>query len=349
MSRFLVPSKAGLVEYVPGEQPPRGEFIKLNTNENPFEPPQRSIDYIAQVAKGLNIYNDTRCSRLTETFASYYDIARENVIFSNGSDEVLAFCYLAYCGGENDIAYPDITYGFYSVFSQLFNIRGQEIPLKDDFTIDITDYFGCGRVVLIANPNAPTGIVLPLSDIEQIVINNPDNIVIIDEAYADFSGQSAMQLTKKYKNLIVVGTFSKSRSMAGARLGYAVGDAELIADLNRIKFSFNPYNVNAMTQELGAISIEEDDYFKGCINEITTTRDWFVAEITKLGFDTLPSGANFVFTRNKRLAGEHIYSYLRDNKILVRHFGADKIKDYLRITIGTAEDMAKVVSCLSSI
>ncbi len=346
MSRFLVPSKATLAQYVPGEQPKRGEFIKLNTNENPFEPPKRAIDYIAKVAKGTNIYNDTRCGRLTDVFASYYNIDKENVIFSNGSDEVLAFCYLAYCDNANALQYPEITYGFYSVFSQLFNIAGQEIPLKQDLTIDISDYFDCKKTVLIANPNAPTGIVLPVSQIEQIVVNNPDNIVIVDEAYADFAKESALYLTKKYDNLIVVGTFSKSRSLAGARLGYAVADSTLIADLNRIKFSFNPYNVNAMTQELGAISIEEDGYFKDCIDRIVTTRDEFVAAIAQLGFNTLPSGANFVFTCHNTIAAKQIYDYLRENKILVRHFNADKISNYLRISIGSAEDMAEVVRCL---
>ncbi len=347
MSRFLTASKAQLTEYVPGEQPKRGEFIKLNTNENPFPPSAEAVKGVGDVAAQLNIYNDTKCTRLTEVFADYHGVDSDCVIFSNGSDEILAFCYLAYCDMQNGLLYPEITYGFYEVFSRLFEVNGAEVPLCDDFTINIKDYFGCNRTVLIANPNAPTGIALSLDEIEQIIINNPNNIVIIDEAYIAFGGDSAMPLTKKYDNLIVVGTFSKARSMAGARLGYAVANSELIADLNRIKFSFNPYNVNAMTQYLGAVSIERDDYFKQCVNEIVSVRDWFVCEIAKLGFRTLPSLANFVFTTHDSLSGKEVYNHLRNDKILVRYFDGEKVKDFVRISIGTKSDMVAVVESLS--
>ncbi len=349
MSKYLTPSKSALVEYVPGEQPKRGEFIKLNTNESPFSPPQRAIDGLANIAADLNIYNDTRCSRLAEVFSRYHNVEEENVIFSNGSDEILAFCYLAYCDENSGLIYPEITYGFYSVFSKLFRVNAQEVPLKDDFTIDITEYYNSNKTVLIANPNAPTGIALTIGEIEQIVKNNPQNIVIIDEAYVAFGAESAIDLTKKYDNLIVVGTFSKSRNMAGARLGYAVANSDLIADLNRIKFSFNPYNVNAMTQFLGTISIEENEYFNDCINKIITVREWFVRSLTNMEFKTLPSCANFVFTRHDSVSGKEIYNHLRNDKILVRYFDGKKTRDYVRISIGTQQEMQTVVESLKKL
>ncbi len=356
MSRFLTDSKSLLVKYVPGEQPKRGEFIKLNTNESPFPLPKKAILGVADIAAEVNIYNDTGCTALTEAFAKYYDVGQENVIFSNGSDEVLAFCYLAFCNSKRDefcgdktIIYPEITYGFYRVFSQLFEVGAKEIPLKEDFSININDYIGANCTVLLANPNAPTGIALSCEEIEQIIIGNPNNIVIIDEAYAAFGATSVMQLTKKYKNLIVVGTFSKSRSMAGARLGYAVADAELIDDLNRIKFSFNPYNVNSMTQFLGRISIEDVDYYNDCITKIITEREKFTEKLNSLGFKTLPSKANFVFTKHPTISGEELYNRLREDKILVRRFDGTHIKDYLRISIGTASEMQLVVTSLEKI
>ncbi len=366
MSRFLTDSKSLLVEYVPGEQPRRGEFIKLNTNESPFPPPIKAVMGVADVAAEVNIYNDTGCVALTEAFARLYDVGAQNVIFSNGSDEIIAFCYLAYCNSVRSsycedidnsnnlntnvsLIYPDITYGFYRVFSELFEVNAKEIPLKDDFTINISDYIGNNSTVLIANPNAPTGIALTVNEIEHIVAGNPDNIVIIDEAYIAFGAESALQLTKKYKNLIVVGTFSKSRSMAGARLGYAVADSELICDLNRIKFSFNPYNVNAMTQFLGRISIEEKDYYNNCINTIINEREKFTEKLNTLGFKTLPSKANFVFTMHPDIKGEDIYNRLRNDKILVRRFDSEKIKEYLRISIGTEKDMLAVAQSLEKI
>ncbi len=349
MSVFLTKEKQKLKAYTPGEQPKIGQFIKLNTNENPFPPPVKATDFVSQIAKNCHFYNDMNCTRLTEVFSKYYGVEKENVIFSNGSDEILAFCCQAYCDSEKGIRFPNISYGFYNVFANLYEIKSVQIPLEYDFTIKISDYFNSSETVLITNPNAPTGIALTADEIEQIVVNNPDNIVIIDEAYIDFGGETVAHLTKKHKNLIVIGTFSKSRSMAGARLGYAIADKELISDLNRIKFSFNPYSVNAMTQELGAISIEEDDYFKDSISKIISVREDFVAELDELSFITLPSKANFVFTKHPKISGEEIYNRLKDDKILVRHFKDDLISDFVRISIGTKSEMETLINSLKGI
>ncbi len=349
MSRFFSKKRSGLKSYTPGEQPSLGEFLKLNTNESPFPPPHSAVKAASSHVPHLNLYNDTKCTRLTEVFARHKDVLEENVIFSNGSDEILAFCYLAFCDDEGGICYPDISYGFYDVFSELFLTPCEVIPLDKDFKINPEHYYNKGKTVLIANPNAPTGIALSLTEIEGIIEHNRDNIVIIDEAYVDFGAESAAPLTKKYDNLIVVGTFSKSRNMAGARLGYAIACKELIADLNRVKFSFNPYNVNSITQAIGSASIEEDDYYKECIGEVIAARTEFVKALDGMSFNTLPSLANFVFTTTDKMEGELLFERLKEHKILVRHFKTDRLKNHLRISIGTREQMQHVAKTLEKI
>lgn len=258
----------------------------------------------------------------------------------NGSDEALNFAFMAFA---EELAFADITYGFYPVFAELNHIPYTEIPLKDDFTIDAADYTGLGKTVVIANPNAPTGHFLPLSDIEKIVRGNPDNVVIVDEAYIDFGGESSRFLTEKYDNLLVIGTFSKSRSMAGARLGFAFGNEKLIADLNTIRYSTNPYNVNRLTAAAGMAALAENDYYMENCARIRENRAWTAEELTKLGFTVLPSKANFLFAETKMVDGGELYGKLKMRGILVRHFTKERIKNYNRITIGTREQMEAFV------
>lgn len=336
MSVFLNRQLAGLIPYTPGEQPKRGEFIKLNTNESPYPPSPRAVAAAAEAAKTLNLYCDPSAKALTAEFCNYYNV--DDVIFGNGSDEILAFCYLAFC--EKEVAFPKISYGFYQVFSDLYNVVAEQIPLTENFEIDPATYFNKKKTIIIANPNAPTGIALNKDQLESILAANEQNVVIIDEAYADFSGFSARSLIEKYNNLVVVGTFSKSRNLAGARLGFAVANTELINDIALVKNSYNPYNVNAVTQAMGAVSIAEAEYFEKCVGKIVAEREKFIEFLEQNGFYTLPSKANFVFTKPAAASGEELYEYLRSKKILVRYFKA--IPDFVRITIGTAIEMDAV-------
>lgn len=350
MSKFLVEKLQSLEEYVPGEQPKDKKYIKLNTNESPFEPSESTVKAADNsVVSDLKLYCDPECSALTKAFCSVYDINPENVIFGNGSDEILNYCFYGFCSKDNPVIFPDITYGFYRVFGDLYNIDYTEIPLDKDFKINPSDYIGKNKNIVIANPNAPTGIELGIDIIEQIVDSNPDNIVVIDEAYIDFGGRSAYKLTEKYKNLIVTGTFSKSRSLAGARLGFAIADKELIKDLNKIKFSTNPYNINSLTQRIGTAALNDNDYYMNNCNKIIENRKFTTDNLEKLGFSVLPSKANFVFAKHNDLSGEYLYNSLREKGILVRHFSSERIKDYLRITIGTKEEMQALITALETI
>ena len=258
MSRFISSRFDSLEEYVPGEQPRDKKYIKLNTNESPFQPSPAVLRAASDQAQLFNLYSDPTLRDLRSKIASLYGVEMQNVIATNGSDEALSFAFMAYCDKDTGAAYPEISYGFYKVFGQLYGLDCLELPLRDDFTVNISDYFGLGRTVFIANPNAPTGIALTPDEIEQIVINNPDNVVVIDEAYVDFGAQSCVPLTKKYKNLLVVQTFSKSRSLAGARIGFAIGDASLISDLEKLRYSTNPYNVNRMSAACGCAALDEN-------------------------------------------------------------------------------------------
>ena len=260
MSKFFTSRLSRLKPYVPGEQPKDVKYIKLNTNESPYPPSESVIAAATASAETLALYCDPECKRLTEKAAEIFGVSADRVIMTNGSDEVLNFAFMAFSDERRPVVFPDITYGFYPVFAELSRIPYRTIPLESDLSINVEDYIGIGENIVIANPNAPTGLALPLSDIERIVASNPDNVVIIDEAYVDFGGDSAIPLTEKYDNLLVTGTFSKSRSMAGARLGFGIGSPSLIADLNTIKYSTNPYNVNAITQAAGLAALEDNDY-----------------------------------------------------------------------------------------
>lgn len=350
MSRFLSSRLSQLEEYVPGEQPRDMEYIKLNTNESPFDPPPKVKAAITRGrAAKLQLYPEPECTELVSALARQYGVENENIITGNGSDEILGFCFAAYFDRLSPVIFPDITYGFYRVFGDLYNSDYTEIPLTDDFRVDINDYVGKNKNIVIANPNAPTGISLGVSDIEKIVASNPDNIVIIDEAYVDFGGQSCVKLTKKYKNLIVVMTFSKSRSLAGARVGFAIADSALIKDLNKIKYSTNPYNINSMSQKAAVAALESQDYYDEKCREIQNTREEFCRGLDRLGFEYLPSCANFVFAWKNGISGETLYKKLKENGILVRRFSAARINDKLRITIGTEEQMEALLAALYKI
>lgn len=349
MSRFFSEKYSSLDAYVPGEQPKDKKYIKLNTNESPFPPSKAVIDAVAREACEIRLYSDPESYDLTVKCAELYGVSRDMVLMTNGSDEILNFAFMAFCDKKHPIVFPDITYGFYPVFAELNSIPYETIPLTDDFRVDFRDYVGIGKNIVIANPNAPTGIALTISEIEEIVSSNPDNIVIIDEAYVDFGAESAVPLVHKYDNLIVTMTFSKSRSMAGARLGFGVGCPELIADLNTIKYSTNPYNVNAMTAAAGLGTMADEDYtIKNC-KTIIENREYVTRELRTLGFELTDSMTNFVFAKHMRVSGDDIYKGLRERGILVRHFGTPRICEYNRITVGSMDEMRALVEAIKDI
>ena len=345
MSKFLNPLIEGLSAYVPGEQPRDKAYIKLNTNENPYPPAPSVIEAMtAAEIEDLRLYSDPTAKVLKEKLAKLYGLQSENVYVGNGSDEVLYFLFRAY--GQKGAAFPDISYGFYSVFAELCGIPTTVVPLEGNFTIDPEKYHGLDRFIVIANPNAPTGLSLTLPQIEGILKANPNAVVAIDEAYVDFGGESAYPLMAKYDNLIVVRTFSKSRSMAGARLGYALGPRDLIADLEKIKFSVNPYNVNRLTLRLGEATVDAEGYYQEKCAAIIRTREETAEKLRNMGFGVLPSKTNFLFAKSAKIGGRELYEKLKDRGILVRHFGNPRICDYIRVTIGTDEQMA---ACLAAI
>ncbi|MBO4982818.1 MAG: histidinol-phosphate transaminase [Clostridia bacterium] len=349
MSRFFSKKYSTLVPYTPGEQPKDVKYIKLNTNESPYPPSKGVIEAVSKEGGWLQLYSDPECSLLHKELSSLYKVEKSQVLATNGSDEILNFAFMAFSDKENPIVFPDITYGFYPVFAEINNIPYEKIPLKDDFSIDVNDYIGINKNIVIANPNAPTGMYLELCEIEKIVKSNPNNVIIIDEAYIDFGGESAIPLTQKYDNLIVTRTFSKSYSMAGARLGFGVANEALIADMNTIKYSTNPYNVNRMSQIAGVFAIRENDYYMSNCAKIIEARKYATKELEGLGFKVLPSCANFVFAKSESIGGEELYLELKSRGILIRHFTSERIKDFNRITIGTKEQMEFLIKEIKSI
>ncbi len=348
MSRFLNRQYQSLEAYTPGEQPRDMAYIKLNTNESPY-PPAPSV--VAAMNAGevelLRLYSDPTAKGLKEKLAKLYDVEMENVFVSNGSDEVLNFAFMAF-GGQGAV-FPDISYGFYQVYGDLYGIDYEKIPLKEDFSIDPADYCSAGKMVVIANPNAPTGMSLSLAQIERIVKTNPDSLVLIDEAYVDFGGETALPLIKKYDNLLVTRTFSKSRCLAGGRLGYAFGNAAIIEDLEKIKFSTNPYNINRLTLLLGEATVEAEDYYQEKCAAIQATREWTARQLEDLGFTVLPSDANFVFAKSDRIGGQALYDALKARGILVRHFTNPRIAGFNRITIGTPQQMEAFINTVKEV
>ena len=339
MSRFFSDKYRELTAYTPGEQPKDAQYIKLNTNESPFPPSEKAAAAAAEAAKHLQLYNDPTCSLLTEKTAEVLGVSPEEVLMTNGSDEILNFAFQAFCDQTHPAIFPDITYGFYRVFAQVNGVPFREIPLDEDFNVCVDDYLGCGGTIFLANPNAPTGKALPLCEIEKILQLNPDNVVVIDEAYVDFGGESAVPLIRRYENLLVTQTFSKSRSLAGGRLGFGVGCKALMQDLNTIKYSTNPYNVNSMTQAMGIEILEDEERTKKNCAAICETREYTTNSLKQLGFSVLPSKTNFVFAASDRIAGGELYRKLKERGVLVRHFDLPRLKNYNRITVGSREQM----------
>ena len=349
MSKFLSQKYASLTPYTPGEQPKERKYNKLNTNESPFPPSPKAIAAATEAARSLQLYSDPEAKRLCGMLADMLGVGDDCVLPTNGSDEILNFAFMAFCDESHPAIFADITYGFYSVFAELCRVPYIIKPLRDDFTINVDDYCRNEGTVFIANPNAPTGILLTLDEIEKIVKSNPDNVVVIDEAYIDFGGESAVQLTKKYENLLVTQTFSKSRSMAGARLGFGVACPSLIGDLNTIKYSTNPYNVNSMTMAAGIGVLSDEEYTRANCKAVMENREWTVVELKRLGFEMTDSRANFIFAKHRSLDGGELYAKLRERGILVRHFTKDKIAQYNRITVGSKEQMEELIGAISEI
>ena len=339
MSKFFSEKYASLAPYVPGEQPKGVQYVKLNTNESPFSPPKEVMDAVYSEAGKLHLYSDPESAVLTETVAAALNVKKSQVLMTNGSDEALNFAFMAFCDEKKSIVFPDITYGFYPVFAKLNGIPYQTIPLRENFGIDVQDYMSIGKNIVIANPNAPTGLCLSLSQIEEIVKSNPENVVIIDEAYVDFGGESCVGLIDKYENLLVVQTFSKSRSLAGGRLGFAVGNEKLIADLNTVKYSTNPYNVNRMTAVAGIAAMRATEWFEDNCKTICENRAYVTERLREIGFTVLDSKANFVFAKSSAVDGKTLYEELKKKGVLVRRFDVERIKDFIRVTIGTKAQM----------
>ena len=349
MSEFLSRRLTGLKPYVPGEQPQERQYIKLNTNESPFPPSPLAMYMARRQLSELNLYSDPECRLLTGAACEALGVNEDEIVFGNGSDEILNFAFAAFCDTETGAVFPDITYGFYRVFADFYGISRSVIPLNSVFEIDPEEYAEAGGTVFIANPNAPTGIALPLCDVERIVASNPRNVVVVDEAYVDFGGQSALPLIRKYSNLLVVRTFSKSRSLAGGRLGFGIACPSIISDLNKVRFSTNPYNVNRMTMAAGAGAFADTEYFEKCVAEIKKNRSFITEKLKKLGFYVTESSANFVFARHETLSGGFVCSALKERGILVRHFDGERIKDFNRITVGSAAEMEKLAMTLEEI
>ncbi|MBO4297755.1 MAG: histidinol-phosphate transaminase [Clostridia bacterium] len=341
MSRFMSERLQALKAYVPGEQPRRDGIIKLNTNESPFPPAPGVAGAVAQAAQDLRLYSDLSAKRLIGLLAKTYGVTESQVIVGNGSDELLAFAFQAFGGGG--LAFPDITYGFYPVWAALYGLDAKIIPLSPDFSVRPEDYMGIGRCAVLANPNAPTGRAIPPAALAEIAVSNPDRVLIVDEAYADFGEECALGLLEGHDNILIVRTFSKSRQLAGGRLGFAIGSEALIDDLNRVRYSFNPYNVNALTQAAGAAALEDPAYFNACLRAVIETRAWTASKLEELGFVVTPSQTNFLFAAAPGLTGGEYQRRLREKNIFIRYFDLPRIGNYVRITIGTQAQMERLI------
>ena len=339
MSEFFSSRFGCLIPYTPGEQPKDRKFIKLNTNESPFPPSPLALRMAREAAGDLQLYSDPECTLLCEAGADFFGIEKEQIIFGNGSDELLAWAFMAFCDDDRPAVFADITYGFYKVFAEMASVPYEEIALKEDFSIDIEDYMGGKKTVFLANPNAPTALMLPLSDIERLAAENPGNLLVVDEAYVDFGAESAVPLINRYKNILVVQTFSKSRSLAGGRLGMAMGSKELIRDLNTVKYSFNPYNVNRMTMAAGIGALRDEGYFRENCRKIMQNRQWTMEELKKSGFELLDSKTNFIWAWHPDISGKELYTKLREAGVLVRYFDKERLDAGVRISVGDAEQM----------
>ena len=339
MSRYMSSRFDSLEAYVPGEQPQDMQYVKLNTNESPFPPAPAVPDAVREEAGRLNLYPDPEGNALRDKLAGMYGVRPENVFLANGSDELLFFAFMAFCDQSRPVAFPNISYGFYPVYAQLLGVPYTEVPLREGFVLDPADYCGLGKNIVIANPNAPTGRAISAADIEEIVRTNPDHLVLIDEAYIDFGGESCLPLMKTYDNLLVCQTFSKFRSLAGGRLGFALASEALIQDLDKIKYSVNSYNISRLTAAAALATLDSNSYYLENSQKIQANRAYTIAELDKLGFETLPSVTNFIFTRCPAVDGGTLYRKLKARGVLVRHWDKAEISDWCRVTIGTREQM----------
>jgi len=344
MSRFLSREASRLAPYTPGEQPQDQQYIKLNTNESPFPPSPKVLKALtrAELLK-LNLYSDPACARLHQAIARRFELQSENVLTGNGSDEILSFVFRAFCGEGRPAAFADITYGFYASQASYYGLDAVQVPLREDFSLNVEDYRDFPGTIFIANPNAPTGMALPREAIQRLLEADRNRLVVVDEAYVDFGAESCVPMLYRYDNLLVVQTMSKSRSLAGGRVGFALGSPELIADLNRVKYSFNPYNVNRLSLIAGAAAVEDEEYFQQCCAAIRENREWTAERLRELGFTVLPSQANFLFAKCGSMGGGDLYRRLKENGILVRWFDKDRLRDYVRVTIGSREQMEALI------
>ena len=336
---FLLEKHRSLPAYTPGDHEEGDGFIRLNTNESPYSPSPGVMAAMAGEVSKLGYYNDPDCAALRKALAGLYGVKPEQVTATNGSDELLYFAFIAFADEEHPIALPDITYGYYDLFAAANGIPLERIPLKADFTIDYRDYLGIGKTILFPNPNAPTGYAMPVWQVEEIAKSNPDNVVIVDEAYVDFGAETCLPLIEKYPNVLIVRTFSKSRSMAGARLGYGFACESLMAEIETIRNAVNLYSVNRMTQAAGIAAVKENDYYMKNCQRIIEARDYTTRMLREQGFEVLDSLGNFVFAKPKAMAAGTLARELKTRGILVRHWDKDRIRDYLRITIGTMQEM----------
>ena len=349
MSRFFSEKYASLVPYTPGEQPKQMQYIKLNTNESPFPPSPLAVELAAKAAENFQLYSDPECRELVTAACEYYGIEKDEILFTNGSDEILNFAFMAFCDEEHPAVFPEISYGFYPVFAKFNGVPYETIPLQEDFSIRVEDYLGLNKTIIIANPNAPTGLCLSLGQIERIVAGNPNGVVVIDEAYVDFGGESAVGLIHKYDNLLVTQTFSKSRSLAGGRLGYGMGCRSLIQDLNTLKYSTNPYNINRMTMAAGIGALEDEAYFAENCAAIMENRRFAAEKLKTLGFHMTDSKTNFLFARHPGIPGRELYQLLKARGVLVRHFDDPKLTEYNRITVGSRQQMETLITAIQTI
>ncbi len=348
MSSFLSSRYAALEAYVPGEQPRDKAYIKLNTNESPYPPAPGVLDVISREAVAdLRLYSDPTCQACRAAIAGRYGVGVENVFVSNGSDESLAFLFMGFT--EQGAAFADITYGFYKVFGDLYGVDYREIPLHDDLTLPYEEFLTARGTLFIANPNAPTGLALTIDQIEGLLAADPGRLVVIDEAYVDFGGDTAVALLDRYANLAVVQTFSKSRSLAGARLGFTLASKEIIAAMDKLKYSTNPYNVNRLTLLAGIAAMEDEAYFDKTRTAVMEARAWTKTELEKRGFAVTDSKTNFLFAKSDKIDGGKLYTMLKDRGILVRHFTSARICQYNRITVGTMDDMRTLVEKIDEI
>ena len=345
-----------LTPYIPGEQPQNRDYIKLNTNENPYPPAPSVAKFLKKFSKNtyiLSRYPDPQSKELRDSIAKFYNIESKNIFVGNGSDEVLAMAFFSFFDSQKgDLLFPTETYSFYPVYCNFYGIKFKRVDLKSDYSISIDDYIDnenyCG--IILTNPNAPTGMVLPLSEIKRLLDNcNPNRVVIIDEAYIDFGGESAISLIDDYPNLLIVQTFSKSRSLAGLRLGYAIGNEKLTSALTTAKDSFNSYPADRIAQQIGKLAIEDKNYFSSTIKKINKTREKVSLSLINSGWKVLPSSANFIFAKHSSISGKEIYTKLKENGILVRWFDKKDISDFIRITIGLPKDMDILISKLKDI